>query len=275
MSEKRIQSITIYPIKSLGPVHVQEAWVEPSGLRGDRRYMLVDANHQFITQRTRPELTRFTLHEQEGGFLVKDLLTNFQKFLAHDVALGPLVNVRIWDDEVLAAQVLDDWAEWFSERLGEKCLLVVQDPAHARKIQEKYQTVGSAQSSFADALPILLCSEASFAAVADALGEELNPLRFRANVRVSGSEGFEEDTWAEIQIGDVQRWRGAKPCARCQLVNVNPADGTQDVRTLRALASFRTFGNKVYFGQQFVPISLGKIQVGDLIQVIQTKDAVY
>jgi len=100
-------------------------------------------------------------------------------------------------------------------------------------------------------------------------------LRFRANVIVSGSLAFEEDTWAEIQIGDAQRWKGAKPCARCQLVNVNPADGTKDDRTLRALAGIRTFGNKVYFGQQFVPISLGKIHVGDLIQSIQLKDAVY
>lgn len=88
MSEKRIQSITIYPIKSLGPVHLQEAWVEPSGLRGDRRYMLVNANHQFITQRTRPELTRFGLEAIEGGFLVNDRQTQTQKFLSHEAALG-------------------------------------------------------------------------------------------------------------------------------------------------------------------------------------------
>ena len=273
MSEKRVKSITIYPIKSLGPVHVQEAWVEPSGLRGDRRYMLVDANHQFITQRTRPELTRFALEEQEGGFLVKDQLTQTHKFLAHDVRLGSYMNVTIWEDEVLAAVVLDEWAAWFSERLQEPCFLVVQDPNYTRGIQEKYRTAVSAQSSFADALPILVCSEANFTALADILGEEVNPMRFRANVMVSGSEAFEEDTWAEIQMGENQRWKGAKPCARCQLVNVNPSDGTKDAQTLRALASFRTFGNKVYFGQQFVPISLGKIHVGDLIQPIQFKDA--
>jgi len=254
---------------------VLEAWVEPSGLRGDRRYMLVDVNHQFITQRTRPELTRFTLETQEEGFLVKDVLTQTQKLLAHDVHLGSHLKVTIWDDEVLASVVLDEWADWFSERLQEPCFLVVQDPSYARRIQEKYQTAASAQSSFADALPVLLCSEANFSALADTLGEEVNPMRFRANVIVSGSDAFEEDTWAEIQIGEKQRWKGAKPCARCQLVNVNPSDGTKDSQTLRALASFRTFGNKVYLGQQFVPISLGKIHVGDLIQVIQSKDAVY
>ena len=275
MSENRIQSITIYPIKSLGPVHLQEAWVEPSGLRGDRRYMLVNANHQFITQRTRPELTRFGLEAIEGGFLVNDRQTQTQKFLSHEAALGPLIPVTIWEDEVLAAEVLDEWSAWFSDRLGEPCFLVLQDAAHIRSIQEKYQTIGSAQSSFADSLPILLCSEASFTAVADVIGKDINPLRFRANVIISGSLAFEEDTWAEIQIGDSQRWKGAKPCARCQLVNVNPVDGTKDDHTLRALAGFRTFGNKVYFGQQFVPISLGKINVGDLIHPIQLKDAVY
>lgn len=271
----RIQSITIYPIKSLGPVHVQEAWVEPAGLRGDRRYMLVDAQHQFITQRTRPELTRFSIEQQEGGFLVKDLLSQSHKFLAHGLPLGSLLKVKIWDDEVMASEVLDDWSAWFSALLGEPCFLVLQDPAHIRSISEKYQTHGSQQSSFADALPILLSSEASFEAVADRLAEELNPLRFRVNVIVSGSEAFEEDTWAEIQIGESQNWKGAKPCARCSLVNVNPADGTKNDSTLRALASFRTFGNKVYFGQQFVPISMGKIQVGDPVKPIQMKDAVY
>jgi uncharacterized protein len=257
----RIQSITIYPIKSLGPVHLQEAWVEPAGLRGDRRYMLVDAQHQFITQRTRPELTRFTIEQQEGGFLIKDKLSQSHKFLAHEVPLGSLLKVKIWDDEVMASEVLDEWSAWFSALIGETCFLVLQDPAHIRSISEKYQTQGSQQSSFADALPILLSSEASFVEVADRLAEELNPLRFRVNVIVSGSEAFEEDTWAEIQIGES--------------VNVNPADGTKNDSTLRALASFRSFGNKVYFGQQFVPISMGKIQVGDPVRPIQMKDAVY
>jgi uncharacterized protein YcbX len=104
--------------------------------------------------------------------------------------------------------------------------------------------------------------------------QEVDRLRFRPNIIVSSETPFIEDSWAEIQVGEL-RLSGAKPCARCPLVNVDPYSGESDKKTLKTLASFRTLNNKVYFGQQFVPISLGEIQVGDEVQVIRTQDAVY
>jgi uncharacterized protein YcbX len=56
---------------------------------------------------------------------------------------------------------------------------------------------------------------------------------------------------------------------------VDPLTGDSDKKTLKTLASYRTLNHKVYFGQQMVPISLGKIHVGMEVQVIQTKDALY
>ena len=69
-----ISHLYIYPIKSLGAISLQKAVMEKEGLRGDRRFMLVDALGKFITQRTRPELTRFSLSETSAGFLVQDLV---------------------------------------------------------------------------------------------------------------------------------------------------------------------------------------------------------
>ena len=106
------------------------------------------------------------------------------------------------------------------------------------------------------------------------LEEPIDQLRFRPNIIVSSLESFAEDTWAELKIGEVSL-SGAKPCARCPLVNVDPLTGESDKKTLKALASFRTLNHKVYFGQQFVPMSVGKIQVGMEVQVIQSKDAIY
>ena len=142
-------------------------------------------------------------------------------------------------------------------------------------IKEIYQTKGSKQSSFADSLPILLASEASYSSVETVYGQAFDPLRFRANMIVSGSRPFEEDTWEEISIHTVHLF-GAKPCARCQLVNVEPRSGAVDKGgVLKALATFRQKDNKVYFGQQMVPISLGKIKVGDEVLVIKRKDALF
>jgi uncharacterized protein YcbX len=56
-------------------------------------------------------------------------------------------------------------------------------------------------------------------------------------------------------------------------VNVNPATGEVDKSMLEVLSRFRKVGNKVYFGQQAVPVVSGRIAVGDEIHVEKTKDA--
>ncbi|MHA8060176.1 MOSC domain-containing protein [Aquirufa beregesia] len=274
MPTLEITHLYIYPIKSLGALALKEAHVEIQGLAGDRRYMLVDEHGKFITQRTRPDLTRFQLSVHPDGFLVVDKKTGQNKCLRASIKLGELMSVEIWDDLVEARIVLDAWSEWFSQLLNEKVFLVHLTAASPRFMKEKYHTSLSKESSFADALPILLCSEASFKALDNQMGESVDRLRFRPNIIVSGAEAFEEDSWKQIQIGDVQLF-GAKPCARCQLITVHPQQGTINKDVLGALSQIRKMGNKVYFGQQFVPQMLGKLAVGDRISVQVQQDAVY
>lgn len=269
-----VTHLYIYPIKSLGAVSLSESVMETEGLRGDRRFMLVDAAGQFITQRTRPELTRFTLRESLGGFIVKDAETGLEKELTWEPALGEWVSVEIWEDQVKAREVLEGWSEWFSNALSSRVRLVRISTEKPREMKAKYQTELARNTSFADSLPLLLVSAGSYAALQERLKEPIDQLRFRPNIIVSSPEPFVEDTWAEIKIGEVSL-SGAKPCARCSLVNVDPLTGESDKSTLKALASFRTLNHKVYFGQQFVPISVGKIGIGMEVCVIQTKDALY
>ena len=49
-----LSEINIYPVKSLKGIPLDEALVEDRGLRFDRRWMLVDADSKFITQRAFP-----------------------------------------------------------------------------------------------------------------------------------------------------------------------------------------------------------------------------
>jgi len=237
--------------------------------------MLVDSANKFITQRTRPELTRFQLEAKGGGFEVKDQRNQCVKFLDFNPPLGSTEEVQIWDDRVMACEVLDDWSVWFSEKIGEEVRLFQLSSLFSRYIQPVYQTAESKISSFADSLPILLCSEASFHHVDSLLDQPLDWRRFRPNIIVSNQMAFEEDTWQEISIGNSVKLFGAKPCARCQLINVDPNDGTSDSTILKALSQTRKFENKVYFGQQFVPISLGEIKVGDRININKLKDAIF
>jgi uncharacterized protein YcbX len=158
--------------------------------------------------------------------------------------------------------------------MEEDIFLVQITDENPREMKEKYQTNLAKNTSFADSLPLLVVGSASYQELEERLGETIDRLRFRPNIIVSTDEPFIEDTWAEIKVGPVLL-SGAKPCARCPLVNVDPYSGVSTKNTLKTLASFRTLNHKVYFGQQFVPISLGEIQLGMDVQVIQSKDAVY
>ena len=272
MSKPFISQLIIFPIKSLGPVALQHVEVDSLGLVGDRRFMLVSETGQFITQRTRPDLTRFALKLYGSDYLIMDQLTQNHRVLPVNPTLGDWVDVTLWDDEIRVREVADGISAWFSELLNESVRLVQIQSSAPRSIESNYQTTGSQQSSFADSLPILLASEASYQAVEHRLGTSFDWMRFRANVVISGAKAFEEDSWLEFSLGSVRLF-GAKPCARCQLVNVNPASGDVDKSMLEALSKFRKVGNKVYFGQQAVPVVLGRLAVGDEIHVEKSKDA--
>jgi uncharacterized protein YcbX len=169
---------------------------------------------------------------------------------------------------------MDDWSLWFSQALSQQVKLVRITEEKPRQMKAKYQTGIAKNTSFADSLPLLVVSSGSYNVLERKLLGPVDRLRFRPNIIVSATEPFVEDTWSEIQIGEVSL-SGAKPCARCSLVNVNPTTGESDKKTLKTLASFRTINQKVYFGQQFVPISIGEIHVGMEVQVIRSQDAIY
>jgi uncharacterized protein YcbX len=274
MNQPKVSALYIYPIKSLGPISLDSSHIDALGLKNDRRFMLVDPNGQFISQRTFPGLVRFHLSiNQKGEIEILDKVSHLRKILSYTPELGQKIPVKIWEDEVEARLVLEDFSDFFSDLLEIPVRLVMMDSASSRQTDKKHQTELSKFTSFADSLPILVCSEASAKDLSEKVGA-FNLMRFRPNLVISNEIPFEEDTWKEISIGEVRLF-GAKPCARCNLVNVNPKTGTVSSEILKGLSSYRKFGQKVYFGQQFVPISLGQIHVGDVVDIVDTKDAIY
>jgi uncharacterized protein YcbX len=274
MNQPKVSALYIYPIKSLGPISLDSSHIDALGLKNDRRFMLVDANGQFISQRTFPGLVRFHLSiNQKGEIEILDKVSHLRKILSYTPELGQKIPVKIWEDEVDARLVLEDFSDFFSDLLEIPVRLVMMDSASSRQTDHKHHTDLSKYTSFADSLPILVCTEASAKDLSEQVGA-FNLMRFRPNLVISNDIPFEEDTWKEISIGEVRLF-GAKPCARCNLVNVNPKTGTVSSEILKGLSSYRKFGQKVYFGQQFVPISLGQIHVGDVVDIVDTKDAIY
>ena len=59
-SSPHLASIHIYPLKSGRAVDLPGSRVEPCGLAGDRRWLVVDGTGRFITQRAEPALALVT-----------------------------------------------------------------------------------------------------------------------------------------------------------------------------------------------------------------------
>ena len=77
-----LASVHIYPLKGCRAVDLDEAVVEPWGLAGDRRWLLVDADGQFVTQREHPALARLVVSYGPGA----DITVSCDGYLALSVA---------------------------------------------------------------------------------------------------------------------------------------------------------------------------------------------
>src|SRR4051812_18933010 len=62
-----VHGMRIHPVKSVGGYDTAQAEVEPWGLAGDRRWMLVDTEGTAVTQRERPGLALSSAATLPGG----------------------------------------------------------------------------------------------------------------------------------------------------------------------------------------------------------------
>lgn len=243
---------------------MQEAEVEERGFRYDRRWMLVDADGVFVSQRTFPQLALL------GVKLTKDYLLVFHKNspsqkleIPLELAEGPEIPVQIWDDEVIGKLVSQKVDRWFSEFLGFEVRLVVMPESTQRKVDPRY-AVQEESVSFADGMPYLLISQESLDELNSRLEIPVPMDRFRPNIVISGGEPFLEDQLKAIQIGGIEL-RIVKPCARCVLTTVDQETGEKGKEPLRTLSRYRAHNNKVMFGQNVIALQQGVIRVGDAV----------
>ncbi|MEO5976308.1 MAG: MOSC N-terminal beta barrel domain-containing protein [Chryseolinea sp.] len=264
MRELKLTQIWIYPIKSLGGIALSHSRVMKKGLELDRRWMLVDQDGVFITQRVHTILALFKLSIEPDHLVV-----NYNG----DTIFVPLnrrgehapVQVQIWDDNVTACEVDERFSIWFSERLGIICRLVQFPEENPRQIDPEYSRPGE-YVSLADSFPFLIVGDASLHNLNTRLDNPISMKRFRPNLVFSGGEPFEEDTWKEFTIGE-SSFQGVKPSSRCVLTTVDPETGNKGAEPLKTLAKFRRWNNKIYFGQNVVACNLTTISVGDKIMV--------
>jgi len=266
MKMERVSALYIYPIKSCGGLSVQQMPIEGRGPVLDRRFMVVDDNGSFLTQRQVPKmaLVRPTITQTE-------LLIEAPGMERLEVALsggdGRRVPIQVWSHSGEAEFAGDDPANWFSRYLGCSCRLVRWDEDQVRLCDPEYARFES-QVAFADGFPVLLISEASLEDLNSRMEKPLPMNRFRPNLVVGECEPYAEDGWKQIRIGGLL-FDVVKPCDRCVITTVDQTSGGVGKEPLRTLATYRRRGNAVSFGQNCIHHGPGMIRVGDEVEVIE------
>ena len=264
-----LSELNIYPIKSLKGISLDSAVVEERGLRLDRRWMLVDENRQFITQREVPRMATVELRVEDGG-LIAWAEGSGELRVADQPGSGETATVTVWSASVKAEFYPEEIDRWFSDALGVRCRLVRMPETTRRKVDPEFAVRKFVDTvSFADGYPFLLIGEGSLADLNSRLAEPVPMNRFRPNFVVAGSDAFEEDTWKRIRIGSTE-FHVVKPCARCVMTTVDQDAGEKTGKEpLATLAGYRSSSGKVLFGQNLIAESAGGVvRGGDQVEIL-------
>jgi hypothetical protein len=256
-----LAEIYIYPVKSLAGISLNQSNVLEKGLEHDRRWMIVDQHQKFITQREFPELALIRMNVTQEGLTFG---LNGSEIEIEQRKLGSPVEVEVWSDRVSALESDPKAGEWLSDHLGIHCKLVKMEEA------PRTRTIDRQGVSFADGYPYLILGRNSMEDLNQRIGKEMNILRFRPNLVFEGGAPYEEDQWEEFLIGSV-RFRGIKPCSRCVLTTVDPTDASKNPEPLKTLSTYRKVENNVLFGLNAIAETIGKVSVGDSIELLKRK----
>ena len=273
----RLDGIHLHPVKSTAVRPVLHGEVEPWGLRGDRRWMVVDDEGECVTAREERRLLRITADTTDTDpTMHAGLRLSAPGFddLCVDEPHGPAVPVTVHGrgDGLEGTVAADAAGAWVAEVVGRSDLRLVH-VLHPRPLSRAHARPGEA-TAFADAYPVTLASRASLERLREWVTEtavergeaERSPMvieRFRPNLVLDGDlEPFEEDHWRRVQVGPVE-FRVVKPVDRCVLTTVDPVTLDGGHEPIRTLAKHRTWEGATWFAMQLVPETRGVVRVGD------------
>jgi len=265
----RISQLFIYPIKSLGGIELTSAEVTDRGFKYDRRWMLVDVNNRFLSQRELAEMALLKVSIADQGLLVKHAYSDESIIVPFECQTNQTGEFVIWDDTVTGQYVSDAIDQWFSKVLKINCRLIYMPDDSYREVNPKYAV--DKITSLSDAYPFMMVGQSSLDDLNSRLADKLPINRFRPNMVFTGGEPFDEDTMGHVTINGIDFY-GVKLCARCPIPTIDQDTIAKSKEPTKTLLTYRRRNNDVYFGQNFVHQGDGVISVGDSIAVLEIKE---
>jgi hypothetical protein len=278
-----ITQLIVYPVKSLKGIDVTQSELNGHGLAWDRRWMLVDAQQRFVTQRQLPQLATIAVELTDQALVLSHPSVDPIAIPLADPQ-GNLRLVKVWNDHCKAMPESEDVSHWLVAALGEQAQgisLVRFASEFTRPVEEDFLAGGEAHTYFADGYPFLITTTGSLDALNQALvanGQSPVPMnRFRPNIVVECESAWAEDQWATLAGQSGYELTLRKPCQRCKITTVDQQTGTvpQQAEPLKTLLSLNTQPHLkgAHFGQN-ATLTTGQgstIRVGD--EVVPTRRA--
>ncbi len=260
-----VAQLWIYPVKSLKGIRVGNARVAARGLDHDRRFVVVDPEGAFLTQRELSAMATVWTAIEAG-----ELRLSSPDFDEVAVPLEPEggepLQAEVWNSVTPALAPSREADRWLSEVLGRPCRLAYMPASTRRESNVRYAGPGRLVG-YADGYAHLVVSEASLEALNARLGRPVPIDRFRPNLVLSGTTAFEEDGWRDFSAGTA-RFRMAKPCGRCQVTTTDQSTGEvtgpEPLETLGRWRPSEEFGAR--FGMNAVTIVEGELREGDAVE---------
>jgi len=239
-----IAQLFLYPVKGCRGIEIERATLAATGLEvdgiGDREWVVVDAEGEFLSQRELPQMALIETRVTSTALRLK--APGMLQLEVPFASEGDVVNVTVWNDTVAAVTQGKVADAWFSRFLGQPCRLMRFDPEARRLSNVRYTGATAAPYKFADAFALLIASTASLADLNARLAKRgMAPVgieRFRPNIVLEGIDAFEEDYVERLALGDAEL-RVVKPCVRCSVPNVDPATGDAATEPGDTLAIYR------------------------------------
>jgi MOSC domain-containing protein len=257
----RVVRISIAPVKSLGLVHPDEVLLEPAGVRGNRRFWLVDAGGRLFNNKRHGPLVRIASEWDED---TRVLALSFPDGLRVEgvVELGEPVAPEMYGHPHPSRRVVGPWEDAIARFAGTPLTLLYAEQ-HASDRGYRGGSVSLVSRGSLERLRV----EAGTSAPVDGR-------RFRMLFEIDGVEAHAEDGWlgSEVEIGEARIVLNGD-VGRCVVTSHDPETGVTDLDTLGTLAAYRREGRDepLPFGVYGAIVVPGRVRVGDVVQPVEVR----
>lgn len=249
-----VSRISIAPIKALGLTHPEAVELTPGGVRGDRRFWLVDEDGRLYNNKRDGPLVLIRPAWNEE---THELTLTFPDgtVVGGAVELGEPVEIELYGRSHPSRAVLGPWQEAISSYAGGSLRLLWSE-AHAT---DRGATGGV----------VSLVSRGSLERLREEAGADrpVDGRRFRMLFELDGVPAHAEDDWIgrSVRIGSAEIVFNGD-VGRCVVTSHDPDTGVTDLDTLGTLARYRPEGRvePLPLGVFGSVLSPGSVRVGDV-----------